>query len=127
MVRTVPLTGEGGLLDGSWSFVKLDCEGAEAMSLKGARKLLRETPPVVILVEIMKPHSLPIYRETLKEYGYAIYSLWGGDSNLPCDTGCEPMRATYWEDHNNRSSDHAALQASLLSGIFSQCWPSGHC
>ena len=94
--------------------LKLDCEGAEAMSLKGARKLLTETPPVVILVEIQLPgHRLPIYRETLKEYGYAIYSLWGGDSNLPCDTGCEPMRATYWEDHHNRSSDHTALQASL--------------
>ena len=36
-VRTVPLFGQGGMLTGDISFVKLDCEGAEIELLEGVK------------------------------------------------------------------------------------------
>ena len=72
--------------------LKIDCEGQEESTLKGAQQLLSTTPPVVILMEVIHPQKrLPGFTATLRSYGYAIYSTWVADAWLQ---GCRTDEST---------------------------------
>ena len=54
--------------------LKIDDEGAEARVIRGARKTLRRTRPVVIL-EVLEPHDNAGAERLLRDLGYEFYHL----------------------------------------------------
>ena len=61
--------------------MKIDVEGAELLVLRGAAKLLAESPPIIILA--VHPYWLPAGQspgqilELLTKYGYTVYDSKG--------------------------------------------------
>jgi FkbM family methyltransferase len=104
--------------------LKIDCEGNEESTLKGSHQLLSNSPPVVILMEVInRKKRLPGIAATLQRYGYGIYSSWKGDSTMDCNQHCKPMSPRYWENDESGVVEIVAVhlrtvQHKIWHGIF---------
>lgn len=87
-VRVPAVSLDGLLAEGRrWDVLKVDVEGSEGAVLRGARRLLREARPVVVL-EFHRPVGWPAIGELL-EAGYRLESLTGAP--LPVPSGADEV------------------------------------
>jgi hypothetical protein len=70
--------------------VKVDVEGAEGDVLRGARRLLREARPAIVL-EFHRPHGWPAIGELL-DAGYELQELDGRPLDPPAGPDAVPYQ-----------------------------------
>lgn len=100
--EVVPADTLDNIVDGVVDLLKIDVEGAELMVLRGAKRILSEDRPVIILE--MRPGNLEMagttqeqHADWFKEIGYKLVAKYLGDLVLcPRELGAEPWKRR-WE------------------------------
>jgi len=105
--------------------LKVDCEGNELVTFKGAATLLSMVPPPVVTFEVIRPaQHLPPIKHFLESYGYAIYSIWAGDSGCVAGSACPTARSagTYFETLSETIPHAVEVVALHLKTIHHSLW-----